>query len=103
MSRVQSTAYGGRPLTDFPGYAIQQTATGNDISFELRGVGLRPTVIVSGHTGPKPCLFLLVSLFLRLNLFLLLSLPIIQQFDDLVFHFPRGGLRTKIFPQLCTC
>ncbi|WP_160317244.1 hypothetical protein [Oxobacter pfennigii] len=40
LSRVRSTAYGGKLLTDFPGYAIPYMATGNilyPLSFGARG------------------------------------------------------------------
>ena len=47
-------------------------------------------------------LFLFVFL-LRLFVFLLLALPVVQQLDNLVLHFPRRSFLTEILAQLRTC
>ena len=40
---------------------------------------------------------------LRLFMFLLLTLPVVQQLDDLVLHFPRRSFLAEILAQFRTC
>mgnify|MGYP003209746974 CR=1 FL=1 len=48
-------------------------------------------------------LLFLFGFLLRLFVFLLLTLPVIQQLDDLVLHFPRRSFLAEILAQFRTC
>ena len=48
-------------------------------------------------------LFFLFGFLLRLFVFLLLTLPVVQQLDDLVLHFPRRSFLAEILAQFRTC